>query len=729
MNEMPESSDSIVRILQYRAQHTPDKIAFGMLDAALHLSEISYADLCAKVTAFARQLVTLNITAGRRCLLLFYQGIDVIVALLACNLSGAIPVPLNLPGRNDSLSKWENIAINSRAQCVISAPATVASLKDIFKKSPALAALPLYWEAEAVFSVGEPKAHEIAFLQYTSGSTGDPKGVVVTHFSLLNNLKQMQSKFGFTKDSVMVSWLPFYHDMGLILGILQGIYSGHKVILMRPADFMQQPLSWIRAISDYRATHTGAPNFAFELVAARLEKLTAAEAGKLSLQSLECAICGAEPLNLNTMVRFYQAARRLGVREHAVMPAYGLAEASLVVTSYQAGQKAGWLKLDRADLQNGAVTVLDRGYLDHAQELVAESATATYLVSNGFVLNEHQLTIRNPEDGTELGVTLIGEVCFAGLSVTKGYFNRPEATQRAYVTEPNNGRIYLRTGDLGFKDRTGELYITGRLKDLIIIRGMNYYPQDIERTAFNADPDLRTDGAAAFGVLREKEEQVILIQEVRRAAVRNPQCAKWARNIRTAVLRVHGIPIETIVFVPPMHVPRTTSGKIQRNRAKSRYLNYSWDRIVGISAEEKRPGDMLAPAVAINSREALADLVAGLVARELAVASVELDRSLPFIEQGMNSMMLLSLRSSLEQILGFEVPAPVLFNFNTVDLMSEYLINCVNAGNGSKFDSMSGAFADEVEWCGTEIMEFEDFSEDELLELLQKELGDGNDAN
>ncbi|EIW16350.1 MULTISPECIES: AMP-binding protein [Pelosinus] len=716
--------ESVVQILNFRAQHTPDKTAYGMLDAAFNLSEITYSELFLRVSALSSSLSALKIAEGNRCILMFHQGIDFIVSFLACNRIGAIPVPINMPGRNKSLAKWENISMNSQARCIITDKTGVFSLKDMLKNSETLSALPVYSEQEDVFAETISGFNELAFLQYTSGSTGDPKGVMVTHSALMNNLKQIKDKFRFHEDSVMVSWLPFYHDMGLILGILQGIYSGYKVILMNPADFMQQPMNWMKAISVYGATHTTAPNFAYELAADKLEKLTYAEAGSISLKSLERAICGAEPVNMNTLLKFNKTAQHFGLREYTLSPGYGLAEASLVVSAYKAGQEAGWLKLNRKDLQSGSISVIDKGYLGFSQQMTDEAAIGeTYLVGNGFVVDEHQLSIRNPEDGTELSAQAIGEICFAGPSVTKGYWNRPEETKNTFPADEKNGQVYLRTGDLGFKDTNGELYITSRIKDLIIIRGMNYYPQDIERTAFNAGSDLRIDGAAAFSVPQEGEEKLILIQEVNRSAVRNPQCDKWAKIIREDVLKVHGIPAEIIIFIPPMHIPRTTSGKIQRNKAKLMYLNCEWSKIVGTSSLDKIRSSFSVSSEKINSREALAEFIAGLVARQLAITTAEIDQNIPFAELGINSMMSLSIRNSLEQAMGFIVPAASLFNYNTVQQMSEHLYSLCNISFNKPVQAKKAA--DHTVFAQSE---FDNFSEDELFELLKKELGETDHA-
>lgn len=714
------TEDSIVTILQSRARLTPDRIAYGMLDSRFRLSEITYSQLYADVSALADSLAARRLAEGDRCLLMFPQGLEFIAAFLACLRIGVIPVPVNMPGRHKSLERWEKIAADCGASCLLADQASAESLQGIISGSSVLSALPVFStrvEEERGLPAAAPVRGEIALLQYTSGSTSDPKGVRVTHSSLLNNLKQLERKFDFGERSVMVSWLPFYHDMGLIIGILQGIYSGFKVILMKPNDFMQQPLNWLRAISRYGGTHTGAPNFAYELAAERLDQLetTQAEDGALSLRTLERAFCGAEPIRLETLLKFKRAAKRFGLRENVLSPGYGLAEASLAVSTYRPGQPVGWLRLDKRDFQRGHVNILGRGNLETIREL-PEGAEEVRLVGSGYVVDEHRLSIRNPDNGEEVGDGAIGEVCFAGPSVTGGYWNRPEETSRAFRREKDSGRMYLRTGDYGFRDANGELYITGRIKDLIIVRGMNYYPQDIERIAFLSDPALRSDGAAAFSVESEEgEERVVVIQEVERRAVRSAACGRWARQIRQRVLRELELMVDTVVFVPPMQVPRTTSGKIRRGRAKAMYLSGEWDRAIGVNSRSDS-GPLLSLG-RHGGEAALADFIAGLIAEQLAVPADEVDRNAPFMELGLNSAMSLSVRYSLEQALGVHVPATLLFNYNTVTQISRHLAAPSNSRNRP-----GAAVAREV----ASDAEFGDLSEDELLERLRYELGGTN---
>jgi len=711
--------ESIHRILELRARRTPNKQAYGLLDENFRLTEITYAELLERASALSSRLAERKLAAGSRCLLMFHQSIEFIVAFFACLRAGAVPVPVNMPGRNRPLTKWEGIARNAQVSCILTDRLLVASLGETLQGSDTLAALPLYAEEEEKGAHEETTAacHALAFLQYTSGSTGEPKGVMVTHAALLSNLRQLEAKFAFDENSVMVSWLPFYHDMGLILGILQGVYSGYKVILMKPADFMQQPAGWLRAVSVYGATHTGAPNFAYRLAADKLETWDRDGEEPIALNGLRRAFCGAEPIDLQTLTRFANVAKHYGFDSGALSPGYGLAEASLVVATYGTRQRVGWLKLDRAKLKSNVVQVLDSGSLDNApiaaesEEAEESGSGAVYLVGNGFVIDGHRLSVRHTENRRELGERQIGEVVFSGPSVTQGYWNRPVETDLAFPYDERSGRIELHTGDLGFRTASGELYITGRMKDLIIIQGMNYYPQDIERTAFEADPDLRPDGAAAFSVDRGGEEKLIVIQEANRSAVRNPQCERWAARIRDRVRSVHDISVEAVVFVPPMHIPRTTSGKIQRGKAKLMYENNEWAKTLGICVFDREPGYTERVGAEISSEPLLERYIVELVAEQLAVSSSVIDGELPFMELGLTSAMALSVRHSLERATGLSISATALFNYNTAGRMSRYLFALLRGGD------VSGDSA------------LDERSESEWLELLKRELGGEACAN
>ncbi|MBU3186315.1 non-ribosomal peptide synthetase [Clostridium estertheticum] len=719
--------NNLVEVLQFRAQHTPNKIAYGILDGHLNLTEITYSDLFLRVMKLASILVKNKIGENYKCMLIFYRELDFVISYLACSSIGAVPIPLNMPKQKCQLYKWEKVAKDSEAQCILTEKGSLKFLKDGFKTEncKTLSSMPIYIEEKEGCGQVDSKINEIAFLQYTSGSTGVTKGVMVTNTSLINNMKQIENKLKFNEESVIVSWLPFYHDLGLIYGILQGIYSGSKVILMSPDDFMQYPMNWLKAMSAYRATHTAAPNFAYELISKEVDKRSI-DIKDINLASLKVAICGGEPVNINTMNKFRNKTERLGLKDNVLLPAYGLAEGTLIVSCYKVNGNVGWLKLNRNDFNNGVITILDRGQLSNfkisSKELTSDEV---YLVGNGDVIKEHELFIKKINNGRILEVNNIGEVCFSGPSVTKGYWKNPKETKRMFNCDDRN-RVYIKTGDLGFIDVTGELYISGRIKDLIIIRGVNYYPQDIERTSFNANEQLEIEGAAAFSIEEEGEEKLVVIQEVIENAVTTPRTNKWARDIRENILRVHGIMVETIIFVPPLSIARTVSRKIQRKKSKDLFLNNNLEKVIGISrvdhSKEVGISSYNISNKELGGREFLEGYLREIIGKELGILETEVDGNISFIELGINSMMSLSIRSSLEKELGVQISSTLLFNYNTIKKMSEYLFLLLN--NNIHSERRNNNSEKVITILSRNDSELDGFSEDKLFELLKMELGD-----
>ena len=480
----PEISD-LVALLRMRPL-SPGAIsrAFTFLTDGEHERQhITYAQLDAHARAIATELQFLGL-AGERALLLYPSGLEFIAAFFGCLYAGVVAAPAYPPRRNRNLARIESIVADAQ-------PAIALSTKEVFERvAPMLAGFsalhPLPWlQTDAVAASQGARRRQpdidstsLAFLQYTSGSTGTPKGVMLSHGNLLQNTSIIAAAMQPTHECTAVSWLPMYHDMGLIGNTIQPIFSGRPTTIMSPTHFLQKPIRWLRVLSDTGARISGGPNFAFDLCA---ERVTEEEKRKLDLSQWEVAFNGAEPVRPETIERFSQAFARCGFRREAFYPCYGLAEATLLVTGGDKHTAPTIRAFDSADLQRGVVREVPDPTTDGVVRLVAAGKT----------MLDQQIAIVDPETLKECPAGAMGEIWVAGASVAQGYWGRPELSASTFAarTAAGNGP-YLRTGDLGFIDG-GELFIGGRLKDLIIVRGVNHYPQDLELTVEQAHPDLQ----------------------------------------------------------------------------------------------------------------------------------------------------------------------------------------------------------------------------------------------
>jgi acyl-CoA synthetase (AMP-forming)/AMP-acid ligase II len=411
-----------------------------------------------------------------------------------------------------------------------------------------------------------PDPQHIAFLQYTSGSTSEPKGVAVSHANLLANLEMIRLALGNTRHSTYVNWVPLYHDMGLILNALEALYVGALCVLMAPNAFMQRPLAWLRAISHYRAEVGCSPNFGFDLCVSRYR---AEQMEGIDLSSWKVALNGAEPVHAETIKRFIETFAGHGFDPDAVFPAYGMAEATLLISGGRRSDGHLTRTVSRSALQAHKVVV------------AVDEADVQMLVGCGRALAGEQIAIVEPDSRRRLPAGQVGEVWAHGPNVARFYWRNPEATNtglNAQIAGTDDGTIWLRTGDLGFLDETGELFITGRIKDLIIIRGINHYPQDIEHTVQTQHPALRQNCGAVFSVLDEHdEEMLVVVQEVERTERNRIDAAEMKGLIREAVSDQHELFARHIVLILPGGLPKTTSGKIQRNLTRKLWLERHFD--------------------------------------------------------------------------------------------------------------------------------------------------------
>lgn len=552
-----ETFSSLVTLLAYRAGTQPDERAYIFLsDRGTEESVISFRQLHGAASALAMRLTKVT-QPGDRALLVFPPGLEFMVAFFGCLIARVIAVPMMVPRRQSARDSSANIVANCKPAVALTSPALAGrdDLRarfndghiqwlsvDLALTEPGTADPPL------------PNPEDIAFLQYTSGSTSDPKGVAVSHANLLANLEMIRASLGNTRQSTYVNWVPLYHDMGLILNALQTLYLGALCVLMAPNAFMQRPLNWLRAIHHYRAEVACGPNFGFDLCVSRYR---ADLMDNVDLSCWKVALNGAEPVHAETIRRFRETFAGYGFDADAMFPAYGMAEATLLIAGGRRGAGCVMRMVSRSSLQA------------HAVRAPADAADMQPLVGCGRALVNERIAIVEPDSGELLSCDRVGEIWVNGPNVARFYWWNDEATRsglHAAIVGVDKAANWLRTGDLGFLDAAGELFITGRIKDLIIIRGNNHYPQDIEATVQALHPALRQNGGAAFSVSGgHDEETLVIVQEIERTERNRIDPAEITDLIREGVADQHELFARHIVLIQPGTLPKTTSGKIQRS--------------------------------------------------------------------------------------------------------------------------------------------------------------------
>lgn len=661
---------TLIDLLQYRASKTPDRTAFIFLEEGeSETARITYAELHQRARAIGAWL-QLHKAAGERVLLLYPSGLDYIASLFGCVYAGAVAVPAYPPRHNRTLDRLEGIINDAQPAFALTTKEIHSRMESHDGDSTNLRGMKLVDTDRIDKSFAEFWFHpflserSLAFLQYTSGSTATPKGVMLTHANLLFNEKLIQKIFQQTEKSVVTGWLPLYHDMGLIGSVLQPIYNGSTCILMPPTAFLQQPLRWLQTISRYQATTSGGPNFAYELC---VRKIDEEQRATLDLSSWTVAFNGAEPIRAESMEHFTEAFGKCGFSAKAFRPCYGLAEATLIVSGQK---KPGPPLVNRVEAD--ALTY------DRVVQATGASNHTRTLIGCGHALGQ-ELIIVNPETLSRCAASRVGEIWVSGRGVAQGYWNNQGETKAVFRAFLANGDgPYLRTGDLGFKHKN-ELFITGRLKDLIIIRGVNHYPQDIEHTVAHAHQSLMNHRGAAFSIDVDGEERLAVVHEIRPR--RQTDFDELVRAIRRAIAREHGVNVYTVALVKPGAVPVTTSGKIQRRACRQALLanNLELLKVWQGSATGVDEVSLLAgppwDATAIQSW-----LQSEIASRlRLAVDEVAVDR--PIAEYGVDSLAAVEIKHSIEKVLGVQLPLTNFLHETTVaDLAAQAIGQLANDG-------------------------------------------------
>lgn len=556
---------SLVDVVRLRALHNPTKKSCTFLNRDLE-EEMTYEQLDQQAKAIAATLQDEGAKPGDRILLLFSPGLPLIQAFFGCLYGGCIAVPIYPPAQEKLLDKAQRIVTNSKPVLVLMTSdhlnkftTNEPKANPDFLKIPAIALDNIELSKSNDWKPTLIAGNDIAFIQYTSGSTMHPKGVMVNHDNLLDNLKKIFKSFKMNDDTILFSWLPPHHDMGLIGCILTPVYGGVPVIMMSPFSFLQNPLSWLKNITKYKATISGSPNFAYDYCVKRIKE---EKKEGLDLSSWIVASNGAEPVRMETMEHFYQAFKNYGFRKEAFYPCYGLAEATLLVTGGTPGNPYKTLTLAKEQFQ------------DHRVHFSENNSPGSYkLVSSGNPIQT--VKIIDPDTLLPCDADQVGEIWVSSNSVAHGYWNQPEETRHAFqgkIKGDNNTQTYLRTGDLGFL-HDNELYVTGRIKDLIILYGKNHYPQDIEYSLMHSPLHRVLGKCAAFVIQEDHEYKLTVMCEVKNRFMDEATQDTLFNDIFELIYQNHQLEVHTIALIPLKAMPHTTSGKIRRNFCRKHLLD------------------------------------------------------------------------------------------------------------------------------------------------------------
>lgn len=688
-------------VLKDRAVYSPEKLAYSFLveeaNGAFREELLTFAQLNSGAESLAAHLVNKDLFQ-ERAVLFFQPGLDYIQSFFACLRAGIIAMPAYPPRsskNNDrNLKRLLTIIHDAQPKLAITSASLFERTQKLFDSIPALAEL--QWVVvDDILTQDSPEPctwpkvepHHIAFLQYTSGSTSVPKGVVVTQGNLVANEAMIQQAFGTDETTTCVGWLPLYHDMGLIGNVIQPIYAGFSCHLMAPTTFLRRPYLWLDAISRHRAVVSGGPNFAYALCT---EKITDEQLSQLDLSSWRVAFNGSEPIRSETLAEFSHKFAACGFDSAAHYPCYGLAEATLMV-SVRHAQQWQQAEFDEASLNSSLV-----------QTPLSGQKTRT-LVGSGVVCEQERVLIVSPDNRQRLNDGQIGEVWVSGDHIAKGYWGQKTLTEEifgAHTSDTGEGP-FMRTGDLGFFHE-GELYITGRLKELIILRGRNHYPQDIEHTVQSCHEALTQDAGAAFSLEHDGEQHLVVVQEVGRTWLRKIDTAELIDSIRRAVAETHEIHLHAVVLIKPVSLPKTTSGKIRRRECRRLFeegllhevgghrfsLEKQAEIIVQVpSAEQLDCGDA-------QAKEALlSTYVQSLIAKTLDVSIDEVALDGDVASLGLDSLAAIELISRIADDLGRHYPLENLLEGPSPRKIAQYLADAPRMVQSGELETVSNALS------------------------------------
>jgi amino acid adenylation domain-containing protein len=658
---------AITDLLRVRAQQQPERLAYTFLRSGEEPDgTLTYGELDRQARAIAVTL-TESGAAGERVLIVLPQGLEFITAFFGCLFAGAVAVPMYPPRLRRPDRRLQGVVEDAGPMAALTTQALQDELAASAANSSTLATVRLLAvdcvAPETAERWVEPQisSETLAFLQYTSGSTSSPKGVMVNHGNLMATLNDLCLEWRPTPGDVFVSWLPMFHDMGLIVGTLVPCCCGCHAVLMNPTAFLQRPFRWLQAISQYRGSYCAAPNFAFDLCVA---KTTSEQRAALDLSSLKVILNAAEPVRSATLHRFREAFEPSRYSPDATGVGYGLAEATVKVTTTQVGRRPRICRVEAEALASHQVV-----------EVAANDPSGIDIVSCGTSAIGAGIRIVDLEISRLCQPDDVGEIWVASAAVSLGYWNRPQEsadTFGACLSDGEEGR-FMRTGDLGFI-RGGELFVTGRRKDLIIIDGMNHYPQDIELTVEQSHPALRQSCCAAFSIEEEGGEGLVLVAEIERNHLRELCSDQVIDAIRRAVVEEHGLRVSAVVLLRHGKILKTSSGKIQRQGCRQAFLEDELPALAqwrdNVMPESSAPVDL---DVGVHELGEVESWLRAWVAARVKLDPSQVDSEATLARYGFGSRELVGLSGDLEVWLGRHLPAALAYDHPTIARIALYL--------------------------------------------------------
>jgi len=662
---MQRAVESLVAVLDQYATELPNGVPFCYLeDGEANERPLTYQKFKANARAIGGFLQSKGLQ-GKVVLLLFPQGLEYLIALFGCFYAGAIAVPAYPPRNNRNLKRLLLIMENCGAEHIL---ADRDGINHILRMKRDFSDYRLYPYEEALEADLQRQERsvtpdDIAYLQYTSGSTQVPKGVVVTHRNLVENIKGLKETYYPYELKAMVSWIPMYHDMGLLSMLTTFTLKEVCCYFMSPAHFVQRPARWLQAISKYEAQYTVGPNFAYDLCC---EKVSEADLQGVDLRCLKSMTNGSEPVRLSTIMEFYEKFAPFNLSFLAFCPGYGLAEATLGVSVLGAAENIRVVSKEAFPRTSRPLTV---------EDIPLEDAD-DYWVGCGHVVQNADVQIVDTASGQAVEDGEEGEVWVHHDGfVSQGYWNNKEASEQTFGNQlPDKaGKRYLRTGDLGFK-LDGQLFITGRIKDMVIIRGQNFYPQDIELAAAQAHEALENNACAAFTLEEENRERLVLVQEVKRTKWRQADPDAVVLAIRQRLAEEFEISPYRIALIRPMSLPKTSSGKVQRYAAKAQLQKGELRILQHWKAQDSRPEPELNTIEGNSISPAL--IIAWLrqnIAEKTEMKQEEIDPLASIKDYPLESVDAIFLSNELSEWLGLTLTPDTFWAFDTIEELADFL--------------------------------------------------------